>query len=48
MIDILKELMPDGLTIKSIKEFSTKYKIVFEFENNKTTADLGKSLYAWM
>ena len=43
MLDILKELLPDNLHIQSVKEFSTKYKIVFEFEGDTTIAELRKS-----
>lgn len=43
MLDVLNELLPEGLSISSVKEYSSKYKIVFEFENDKTTADLRKT-----
>lgn len=42
MLDILKELLPDNLEIKSVKELGSKYKIVLEFENEQTTAELRK------
>ena len=43
MLDVLKELLPEELSIKSVKEYSSKYKIVFEFENEQASAELRKS-----
>ena len=43
MLDILKERLIDGLSIKSVKETNTKYTICFEYEGEKAKADLPKS-----
>lgn len=43
MLDILKDLLPDNVHIQSVKELSTKYKIVFEFEGDAATAELRKA-----
>jgi lipopolysaccharide biosynthesis protein len=43
MLNCLEENLIDGLKIASVKETNTKYKITFEFENEKTTADLFKT-----
>ena len=43
MLDILKSRLPEGLTIVGQKELSSKYRIEFEYEGTKTTADLSKT-----
>ena len=43
MLDILKERLIDGLTIKSVKETNSKYTIRFEFEGDEAKAELPKS-----
>ena len=43
MLDVLKEVLPEELNIKSVKEYGSKYKIVFEFENEQASAELSKS-----
>lgn len=43
MLDVLKERLIDGLNIISVKEYSTKYTIEFEYEGGKAKADLQKS-----
>lgn len=43
MIDILKERLTEGLSIKSVKETNAKYTIRFEFEGDEAKVDLPKS-----
>lgn len=43
MLNVLKKRLIEGLNIVSVKETFTKYKIVFEYEGEKTTAELPKS-----
>lgn len=43
MLDILKERLVEGLSIKSVKETNAKYTIRFEFEGDEVKADLPKS-----
>lgn len=43
MLDILKENLIEGLTIKSVKETNLKYIVRFEFEGHEANADLPKS-----
>lgn len=43
MLDILKERLVEGLSIKSVKETNAKYTIHFEFEGDEAKADLPKS-----
>ncbi len=43
MLDVLKKRLIDGLTIVSVKETFTKYKIVFEYEGERASAELPKS-----
>lgn len=43
MLDILKERLIEGLSIKSVKETNAKYTIRFEFEGDEAKADLSKS-----
>ena len=40
MLDILKERLVEGLSIKSVKETNAKYTIRFEFEGDEAKADL--------
>ena len=43
MLDVLKERLIDGLSIKAVKETYSKYTISFEFEGETAKADLPKS-----
>ena len=43
MLEVLKKRLIDGLTIVSVKETHAKYKIEFEYEGERTTAELPKS-----
>lgn len=43
MLDILKERLPDGLTIATVKETNSKYNIGFSFEVESAKAELPKS-----
>lgn len=43
MLRILKDLLPDNLHIKNVKELSNKYKIEFEFDGDCATAELRKT-----
>ena len=43
MLDILKERLVEGLSIKSVKETNTRYTIRIEFEGDEAKADLPKS-----
>lgn len=43
MLNVLKKRLVDGLKIVSVKETFTKYKIVFEYEGEKATAELPKA-----
>ena len=43
MLDVLKERLVDGLTIKSVKETTAKYSICFEYEGDETVVALPKS-----
>lgn len=43
MLDILKERLIEGLSIKSVKETNTKYSIRFEYEGDEAKAELSKS-----
>ena len=43
MFEILKSRLPNGLVVLSVKETHTKYKIEFEYEGIKATAELSKT-----
>lgn len=43
MLDILKERLIEGLSIKSVKETNIKYIIQFEYEGDVAKAELPKS-----
>lgn len=43
MLEVLKGRLPDGLTIVSTKEMNSKYRIEFEYEGTRGTAELPKS-----
>ena len=43
MLNILEQILPKGLAISSFKDLSSKYKLVFEFEGDKATAELRKA-----
>ncbi len=42
MLDILKERLPKGLTVASVKETNEKYKITFDYQGDRATAELSK------
>ncbi len=43
MLDILKERLIDGLSIKTVKETGSKYKLIFLFEGEEASAELPKT-----
>ena len=43
MLDVLKNRLPEGLSIVSVKENNSKYRIQFAFEGETGMADLPKS-----
>ena len=43
MLGVLKKRLPEGMKIVSVKETFAKYKIVFEYEGERATAELPKS-----
>ncbi len=43
MLNVLKQRLPNGLIIDSVKILGTKYKITFAYEGGKADAELPKS-----
>ncbi len=43
MLGVLRKNLIEGLTIVSIKELSTKYQIVFDYEGDTAKAELPKT-----
>lgn len=42
MLDILKERLIEGLSIKSVKEYGSKYSICFEYDGDEAKVELPK------
>lgn len=43
MLDVLKQNMMEGLTIKSVKELNNKYKLCLSYDGYETNVELSKA-----